>query len=96
MNSVLNWDTFLSYTYCSGAGAAPSTCALSGRRRRSLENVIDDQPINGIYYRPDNLMTEEDKNLYLKSIKVSKASSEEDVLARNERDTQVINNNGIF
>ena len=71
------------------SGAVPVACALTGRKRRSaLEQFIDDKPINGNHYREDNLMTEEDKEFYLKSLKASKASDEIS-LTRNERDLKV-------
>ena len=49
---------------------------------------INDEPIDGIHYRPDNLMTEEDMEDYSKILKASKVSSDPSLI-RNERDLQV-------
>ena len=71
---------------CAGACAnncAPTNCALTGRKRRA----ILDAPING-HYRPDNLMTPDDKARYIRSLKASETLSN-DSLSRNERDLEV-------
>lgn len=75
---------------CAGAVApgcnnvcAPTNCALTGRKRRA----ILDAPITGLY-RPDNLMTPDDKARYIRSLKASDTSSN-DSLSRNERDLEV-------
>ena len=86
---LFNLSITLIYRIGGAAAAAPVGCALTGRRRRrALEQFIDDKPINGIHYREDNLMTEEDKEFYLKTLKASKAS-EENTLTRTERDLKV-------
>ena len=74
----------------SRSGQTPSTCALSGRRKRALKQKgINDEPIDGIHYRPNDEMTEEDKAIYIKSLKALKTSPN-DSLVRIERELQVI------
>ena len=71
---------------CAGACAnncAPTACTLTGRKRRA----IFDGPIDG-HYRPDNLMTPEDKARYVRSLMASDKTSDE-ALNRNERDLEV-------
>ena len=59
------------------SGGAIATCALSGRRKRALDTkTIKDEPIDGAHYRPDNEMSKEDKESFIRSLKVSKSSEQ--------------------
>ena len=66
-----------------GNNCSPTNCALTGRKRRA----IFDGPIDG-HYRPNNLMTPEDKARYIRSLKASEEQQNES-LHRNERAIEV-------
>ena len=73
---------------CDGTGTcgndcSPTNCALTGRKRRA----IFDGPIDG-HYRPNNLMTPEDKARYIRSLKATEEQQNES-LQRNERAIEV-------
>ena len=71
---------------CAGVCAnncAPTNCVITGRKRRA----IFDGPIDG-HYRPNNLMTPEDRTRFARSLMATNNSSNE-ALNRNERDIEV-------